>query len=521
MRRAAICLLVILSLYGSYGAPALQLVEFKSPPQVGTTQKVNPANESVSVRSDPVFLGGFSGITYEGQENGGRGYLFHVTTNRGPTADAVDTASGHVKPFALPEYVPRILYFLVDFTTSTASLIGDMELTQGDGKNMSGLPNLQYAGPDTPFTDDFGVDLFGNIQTNDPLGADFGGLVRANDDTFWLGDSYRPSLFHLDAGGKALNRYIPQGTPTDGGKYGVPLLPAEYAHRRNERGFRAVALQGDILYAFLESPLDNPSSENNGISKNSSNIRILAFDAVKEKLVAQYVYVLSEGVKLAGDAKVDRIGGVASLGNGRFLVVEQDSRSGRDAYKAIYEIELTGASDISDPKVLALLPPNKTIEEVTLDKNIAINPVRKTFIVNLASVGFDYVSVGAITVFNQTSVVVANNNNFQVVESSYTGNGTVTFDRSRSTWFGLVTGLNFTSSSVTTSTTYNPTTGASTTTGKFTTSTTGSFTTTGNSTTTGRTSSSTTSGTSTTNSAASVALDVAALIVCVIALALL
>ena len=64
---------------------------------------------------------------------------------------------------------------------------------------------------------------------------------------------------------------MPEGT------YGAETLPADYALRRANRGFEAVALdaENDIIYAFIQSPIENPD---NSIRNKSDVIRILGID---------------------------------------------------------------------------------------------------------------------------------------------------------------------------------------------------------------------------------------------------
>jgi hypothetical protein len=60
---------------------------------------------------------------------------------------------------------------------------------------------------------------------------------------------------------------------------GEEALPAIYAQRRANRGFEAVALRDGILYAFIQSTLDNPDdAEGPRFESNANLVRILAFD---------------------------------------------------------------------------------------------------------------------------------------------------------------------------------------------------------------------------------------------------
>jgi hypothetical protein len=105
-------------------------------------------------------------------------------------------------------------------------------------------------------------------------------------------DEYRPAIYHFTDKGKLIVRLVPENTHLLGdaalkqaqfgpnanspGFYGLETLPEVYSKRRVNRGFEGVALDPDkrILYAFVQSPLDNPDSS----ARTSRVLRILAVD---------------------------------------------------------------------------------------------------------------------------------------------------------------------------------------------------------------------------------------------------
>jgi hypothetical protein len=96
--------------------------------------------------------------------------------------------------------------------------------------------------------------------------------VRAEDGTYWLVDEYRPAIYHFTATARWLARYVPEGSNNEetGVAVGEEALPAIYAQRRANRGFEAVALRDGILYAFIQSPIDNPDGGKDSASKAST-----------------------------------------------------------------------------------------------------------------------------------------------------------------------------------------------------------------------------------------------------------
>ena len=51
--------------------------------------------------------------------------------------------------------------------------------------------------------------------------------------------------------------------PGAAGEFGIEALPSVIAQRRQNRGFEAIAIQGDKIYAFVQSPARNPATLGN------------------------------------------------------------------------------------------------------------------------------------------------------------------------------------------------------------------------------------------------------------------
>ena len=322
----------------SKGIPTVTRYDFNDRPALGTT-----------AAGQTIQLGGFSGLFYEGKAANGN-LKFVTNTDRGPSGDPVDlnaSSPGLERPFALPDFQPQIIRFELNPTAGQINITQQIKLSRADSTPITGLPNLQTGAQGTAYTDEVAVDLAGNLLQNDPLGADTEGIVVAPDSSFWLVDEYRPAIYHVDPDGKLIERFIPEGDATDGGEFGTAVLPAVYAQRRSNRGFEAVALEGTKLYAFIQSPIDNPDNAADTVSRNSRNLRILEFDTVTKRATGEYLYILDD-VSASGTAKTDKIGDAASLGNGKFLVVERDDRGTASSNKLIYEIDLKGAVNIAN-----------------------------------------------------------------------------------------------------------------------------------------------------------------------------
>jgi uncharacterized repeat protein (TIGR01451 family) len=392
--------------------PKLTTYDFTNLPKLGTTTK-----------GQDIFLGGFSGLAFQGLAPNGN-LKFVTNTDRGPNGDP----TGANRPFYLPNFQPEVVSFELNRTTGEITITKRTGLFRQDGTTpLTGLPNLQAKANGLAYTDEIGVDLNGNVLPNDPLGADLEGIAVAPNGDYWMVDEYRPAIYHFDIKGKLLDRFIPKGTATAPdpdsapGTFGTEVLPEVYAQRRSNRGFEAVALDGNKLYAFIQSAIDNPDNAGDTASRNSRNLRILEFDIVSKTVTGEYLYLL-DNITGAGNARTDKIGDAVALGNGKFAVVERDDLATNASNKLIYQIDLAGATNINNPANFTL-PTGKTIEQLTPAEltTAKIAPVSKSLIANAAQLGYTGVEkLEGLALVAPNTLALINDNDFNVSGNSPT-----------------------------------------------------------------------------------------------------
>ena len=389
-----------------------------------------------------ILLGGMSGLYYEGTTDDGL-LQFIATPDRGPNGEPTDVdGDGEVeRPFPLPDYQPRLVRFTLNRESGEFNITEEIELTREDGTPLTGLPNLQAGAPGMAYTDESPVDLNGNPLENDPFGADLESVLVAPDGSFWLSDEYRPAIYHFDPQGVLIDRLIPEGTAASVGEpegaFGTETLPAVYAQRRSNRGFEGMALNTDNgnLYAFIQSPIDNPdvsdaeaesldeSSDFN--SRNSQVLRILEVDPTTGEAVGEYIYFLE------GSPEVDKIGDAVYAGDGKFYVIERDSGTDADSEKFIFEVDLTGATNILGTELSTATGEDTALESMTADDlaEMDIQPVTKTQVLNLPSVGY---LAGdkpeGLALLDDGSLAVINDNDFGLLDEEIAVDGSVPFN---------------------------------------------------------------------------------------------
>jgi len=368
---------------------------FDELPVVGTT-----------AAGQEIRLGGFSGLVFAGAD-AARGVLRFITnTDRGPNPDAVDLDKDgkQERPFALPDFQPRLVYFEVEPATKRVTITRQLLLKRPDGTPLTGLPNISGV-PAFAYGDEIPIDLYGKPLPADPYGADLESIVLANDGTFWLGDEYRPALYHFQADGTMIERYIPKVTDPKISMVGVQALPAIYAQRRINRGFEAIAYHKGILYAFTQSPLDNPDRVHDESSKASRWSRILAFDTQTKKPVGEYLYRLD-------NTDVNKLSDAIALGNSEFLVIESDEETGPHAHKVIYRVSLENATNLLERSDLP--SPLEAQKSRDLEK-AGIIPVEKELYIDLVAAGYHQsAKVEGLACIDESTFAVINDNDFAI-----------------------------------------------------------------------------------------------------------
>ena len=287
----------------------------------------------------------------------GRPGFFYGITDRGPNADSgdgnkVEPDSG-VDP-AHPTFHPMIGLF--QLVGGTEKLVGQpIVLKDVKGNPYNGLPNTVSKSGVAASSEKI-EDMNGNILTPDPDGYDPEGLVVLRDGTFWISDEYGPYVTHFDRTGKEIERLSPwvTGAPyaTDSAVHNIDTahpLPAELQYRTKNKGMEGLTVtpDGRTLVGIMQSALTEPDL-NGAKTALITTTRIVTFD-LKTKAMHEYLYLLDDPANHAGNA----VSEITALSATKFLVDERDGNVGAGAFKQLYAIDLSGATDVigtGDPK---------------------------------------------------------------------------------------------------------------------------------------------------------------------------
>jgi hypothetical protein len=331
-----------------------------------------------------------------------------MVTDRGPRGRG-DNGNDR-QAFAIPEYTPMILH--VRLGTVGSDGVGGVDVLETipivgqSGRPVTGLPNIDGR-------DERPVDYRAKTKlAYNPSGLDPEGLARTPNGELWVADEYGPSLVHLDANGTVLKRFVPEGVALDGADYPVaPVLPAIFARRSGDGGFEGLTASpdGGTLYLAMQGPLSNP---NDGAAERSRNTRILVFDVASEQVTAEYIYrfelVRTFDPSRKADPEDMKISALALAEDGQLLVLERTPNAAR-----LYLANPATATNVlgtrwDDPVT------RPTLESAESLAVVNILPLAKTLALDLTSFPGVPEKLEGLAILDPSTVVVANDNDFDV-----------------------------------------------------------------------------------------------------------
>ncbi|RQO74807.1 hypothetical protein DBR43_05335 [Pedobacter sp. KBW06] len=331
--------------------------------------------------------------------------VFYLLTDRGPNAEG---ATSDIKIFGKADFTPQIGKFRLK--DGKLVLEQTIMLKNALGQNLNGLPNPVGSGS----TGETAIDLTGKTLSPSIDGIDSEGLVRASDGSFWISDEYGPHILHVDANGRTIERINPFGNGTGGRS-----IPAVFAKRKANRGMEGLAItpDGKTLVGIMQSPMSNPSA---AAATNSVVLRILTFD-IATAATKQYVYLM-ENPSLTGVSEILAVNATT------FLTLERDGGYGGAAsspatFKKVFKIDLSGATEISDPANSAngKLFSGKTAEELKDQTGLStagIVPVSKSLVLDLLKdlpAVYPHDKAEGLALINGNILVISNDDDFGVI----------------------------------------------------------------------------------------------------------
>lgn len=386
-----------------------------------------------------------SGLAFKGKADDGV-LEFYAITDRGPNGDGPtapvpgggDGVTSISKVFPAPSFAPS--FGIVRVGKTGAVLSTSVPLKRDANTKITGLPPRSGVGStgETPLTDSY---VFNEAKAGfDANGLDPETLVldKARN-VLWTSDEYGPFIARLNiATGVVEKKYAPGPGATD--------LPAVLAQRRPNRGMEGLTLDvaSGVLHGFLQSPIDPrdgngksikakpPGGSNTDVRHIAKFTRWLAFDPATEtsKLYAYPIDGSQYDKDRTGNAK---LGDMVSLGNGRFIVIEQGARkSDGKVFNKLMLVELpANATNIAGPE----FNHNLEISSITQAPSNGVDystvvTMRKTELLDLNTLGWLAEKAEGLTLVDDQTLALVNDNDF--------GLGTILLDGAGKTVAGSV-----------------------------------------------------------------------------------
>ena len=305
--------------------------------------------------------------------------IIYTITDRGPnikTQDAlklmgVDFGKKKGKIFPTVNFAPTIYKLRV--ADGHATVLDKIQIKTSDGQQISGISNPQT---------EAAWDINGKELPYDPSGIDAEGIVKLSDGSFWIGEEYGPSILHISADGRVLERWVPQGVKStlDGAGYKVEeKLPAILRMRPLNRGIESMAASPDekFLYFAMQSPLSNPDK---AAYKKGRHLRIFKIDRQAGQVIGEYVYVIDTADTFVMDNQKKKrkqndvkISELTAVGTDELVVLERISSTTK-----FYRVDLASGANIlgtqwDDPSTTPTLEQSDIATVDTLDKKLLMN----------------------------------------------------------------------------------------------------------------------------------------------------
>ncbi|MGW8395056.1 esterase-like activity of phytase family protein [Pseudoduganella sp. HUAS MS19] len=357
---------------------------------------------------------------------------FYGMTDRGPNGDGpnVPTPGGSgtmgAKIFPSPGFTPSI--GIITVGKGGAVLNSSLPIKVSASANSSGL-----AIPAGTLGNSAEVPVFDAMKYDTTTKAVFSanGLdteaiaFDKKRNALWVSDEYGPFIVKIDAtSGVIQSRYAPGSG-----------LPAIFAKRRANRGMEGMALDTstDKLHGFLQSPLSDGSApysvsgKSEQVERFARFTRWIEFDPATGTTGRMLAYPLNGADYADGRTGNAKLGDMAALGNGKFIVIEQGSAPGGKVFNKLMLVEIGSATDIN---AAAYNPATSDLEKSSMGA-AAVNgadwskvvTLKKTMLLDLNAIGWLAEKAEGLTIVDGSTIALANDNDFGLKTKIFTPAG--------------------------------------------------------------------------------------------------
>lgn len=375
-----------------------------------------------------------SGLAFKGK-NGNGDLEFYGLTDRGPNGDgpivpavaALNNVTGS-KIFPSPSFSPS--FGIITVGKNGAVLTSTTPIKASASIKTTGLP-IPFGSignsAEVPVMDSLRFDA-SSKAVFDANGLDTEAIVvDKKRNALWVSDEYGTFIAKLDpVTGVILAKYAPESG-----------LPSIFKKRRANRGMEGLALDTttDKLHGFLQSPLSDGKAyysvtkKNEDVEKFARFTRWIEFDPVSGTTTRMYAYPIEGAEYDKGRTGNAKLGDVVALGNGKFIVIEQGAGTDGKVFNNLVLVEIGNATDIG---TAAFNPATSDLEKSSMGA-VAVNgadwasvvPLKKTVLFNLNKAGWLAEKAEGLTVVDDFTLALANDNDFGLSTKIFDKDGKV------------------------------------------------------------------------------------------------
>lgn len=364
---------------------------------------------------------------------------FYGITDRGPNGDGPKVPNSSVTPgasgtgdgkfFPAPSFVPSI--GVISVGKQGAILKSSMPIKFSSSILASGLPIASGkvgASGEVPLTDAARYDASSKALFSD-YGLDTESVVfdKARN-VLWVSDEYGPFILKIDLStGVILKKYQPGSGAAD--------LPAVLAKRRANRGMEGLSLEvaSGRLHGFVQSPLDDgkasylvpgaSAATNESIKDYAKFTRWIEFDPSTEKSKL-YAYPIDSRMYASGKTGNAKLGDVVSLGNGKFIVIEQGAGVDGKVFNRLMLVQIP--VDATDIAALGTDLEKSSMSGVAVNAANYANviPLKKTVLFDLNAASWMAEKAEGLALVDDYTLALVNDDDFGLKSIVQGANGT-------------------------------------------------------------------------------------------------
>ena len=361
-----------------------------------------------------------SGLAYKGMTDDGA-IEFYCLTDRGPNGEGPQIMStggkdaNESKIFPAPSFIPSIGVMRLD--AGRAEMVSSIPMLIAPGVPMSGLPipaGNQGSSSETPVDDALRSGETGDADFS-YSGIDSEAIAfDCQRNVVWVADEYGPFLLKLDpATGLMRERYGPNTG-----------LPEVLALRRANRGMEGMTLDPETghLHAFLQSPLSGgkalhaDSGKKEKVERFAAFLRWVEFDPDTGTTLRMMAYPLNAIDFADGRTGNAKLGDIAAIGEGRFIVIEQGEGASGTMFNKLMLVDTRVATniaaDVFQPAGADLEKSSMTGKAVNGANWADVSPLLKTELLDLHAIGWVAEKAEGLALVDEQTLAITNDNDF-------------------------------------------------------------------------------------------------------------